>query len=476
MVCFGQGDLSMKILFIYPNMIQYPKNINFGIAYLAAILKQHRHEVALIDTTFGTSDQIILNQVHRHNPDLIAMSFVSANFPYASHVASLIKKITKTPIIAGGIHPTIAPEETLQKEGFDMICVGEGEEALLELVQSLEKGVKRLDINNLWFKKDDQIIRNPLRPLIADLDALPDADFSFFDYERYLKHQKQEASFLGSRGCPYRCTYCVNHTLQQLYRHKGPFVRFRSVDRIINEVNRIISAYDIRGIEFYDDTFTMKKDRVKEFCEKFKKEVNQPFKINARVDHLNEDLVAQLAKGGCVRVSIGLESGDPLIRRKILARDISDEQIITSCKLLRKYGIGFMTYNMIGIPGENLDNVKSTIALNRFIKPDFTNAFIFTAYKGTDLYEKCKKQGILDDNIIAIDSFYSSTNVKHPLIPLKKLKHLKKWFGFYVYLPFDKKRALLDLLDRSFITNRYYSRLRSALAGWFFRHYLSKGE
>ena len=453
----------MKVQLIYPNVVQYPKDISGGIAILSALLKRAGYEVDLIDTTFGMKDSEIISKVRKFNPNLIALSSISANFFYATHVATIIKKKFTIPTIIGGVHPTVAPEETIIKDCFDMICVGEGDDAFLELVQAIKQGEKNTAIKNIWFKENGRIIRNSVRPLIDDLDSLPDSDLDIYDYPRYLKSHNMSAAFLGGRGCPYKCAYCINYFHQNLYRKLGPCVRYRNVNNIIAELKKTIKKYDIiKKVEFNDDTFTFNKLRVKEFGEKYKREVGLPFHVNARVDNISEEICKDLSNSGCCRVRIGVESGDEQIRGKVLRRNISDKKIIEGCRLIKKYGMELYTYNMIGIPTERMENIKKTIELNRKIRPDFLAVSIFTAYKGTKLYELCKENGWLDEEK-AISSYYSSTNVKHPYFSFRKLNHIRKWFGFWVFVVYDLKKALMELIDRKLISFRSYSRFRTFL-------------
>jgi radical SAM superfamily enzyme YgiQ (UPF0313 family) len=453
----------MKVQFIYPNKVMHPKDISIGIAILSAVLKMNGHKVDLIDTTFGIEDSGVLAKVERFNPDLIALSSNSANFPYAVHLATLIKSKFAISTIIGGVHPTVAPAETITKECFDMICVGEGEEALLEVVQYLKqggKGGKRIAIKNIWFKENNTIIRNRSRPLITDLDSLPDPDLEIYDYPRYLKSHNMVASFLTTRGCPYGCTYCTNSALKTLHKGLGPWVRFRSVGNIMAEIKKTVNKFSVKKIEFYDDTFTLNTSHVRQFCKEYKHQVGLPFHVNARVDCISDEMCRYLAESGCCRVQIGLESGDEQIRKEILGRNISDETIIEACSLIKKHGMEVYTYNMIGIPHEGIDNIKKTIELNRKIRPDFMSASIFTAYKGTKLYEVCKENGWLDEQR-SLGSFYSSTNLKHPQIPIQKLKRMRKWFGFRVFIVYNPKRAIMELIDRHLITFKFYSRIRT---------------
>jgi radical SAM superfamily enzyme YgiQ (UPF0313 family) len=463
----------MKVLFVYPNTVRHPKDISLGIAYLSSVLKQHGHETVLVDTTFGMKEGEVLSRFRKSNPDLIAVSSVSNNFPYATHLAAAMKKEKGIPILLGGIHATVAPEESIMKDCIDMICIGEGEDAILELVQSMEKDERNTTIPNIWFKENGRIIKNPLRPLREDLDSIPHADLNIYDFPRYLENHNMVASLMGSRGCPYKCTYCINHTLKELYGGLGKFSRFRSVDNIISEIKNIIQDFNPQSFCLYDDTFTLDKKRIKEFCRKYKNEIGLPFSVNARVESLSDGMLDALSRSGCTRVSIGLEAGDPKIRKEVLKRNISDKQIIEGCHLIKKYGLELYTYNMIGIPEENMKSIRKTIELNRKVKPDYLIASIFTAYKGTELYEKCKNEGLLTDEIPS-HSYYTGSNVNHPSFPAWRLRHLRKWFGFHVFIKYNIKRAFIELFDRYLIMNRFYSRFRSLYANKVMQYFKMK--
>jgi len=452
----------MRVQFVYPNTVQHPKDISLGIALLSALLKRLGYEVDLIDTTFGMKDSEILLKIRKFNPDLIALSSISANFSYAVHIATLAKKQFLIPTIIGGIHPTVAPEEAIRKECFDMICIGEGEEALPELVQFLEEGKKEVTIKNIWFKENGVIHRNAVRPFVRELDSLPDADLEIYDYPRYLKNHNRVGGFISGRGCPYQCTYCINHFQQILYRGSGSWVRYRSITNLMTEIKNVIKKYDIKRIEFYDDTFTLDRSRVKAFCEQYVQEVGLPFHINARVDNLSEEMCRDLANGRCRRVQIGVESGDERIRKDFLGRTISDERIIEGCRLIKKYGMELYTFNMIGFPVEKMHHIRKTVELNRLIKPNAMAVSIFTAYKGTKLYETCKERGWLDE-AKSMGSYYSSTNIKNPFLSFRKLKCLQRWFGFWVFIGYDPKRALIELIDRNLIRFKSYSKIRTFL-------------
>ena len=453
----------MNILLIYPNIVESPKDISIGLATLSAMLKEEGHTISLIDTTFGMSDEDIIKKAKDFQPKLIAMTTATNDYNYAKHIISLLKFID-VPMIVGGFHPTVAPQDTIKD--FDFVCVGEGEEAIVEFADAIENNKDYTQIQNLWVKKGNEIIKNPVRPLIQDLDKLPLPDRSIYDYKKYLDWNHNTASFITTRGCPYMCTYCINHLQQKMYAGQGKFVRYRSVGNVIKEIKQVIEKYKPNNVEFYDDTFTLNKERMKEFCEEYSKEITIPFIVNARVNAVDKDIFEMLKKAGCIRVSIGIESGDPEIRNKILKRNMTDEQIINAFRWAKEAGLQTYSFNMIGVPGETKESIERTIKINQQIQPDYVGVSIFNACKGTELYNLCERDGLLIDEQAA-ESYFMSSNIKHPNFTLKQLIKIRNNFGFKVFFKFRKKRAIMDLVDRNLASVPHYTWLRSRLMDWF---------
>ncbi len=459
----------MKILFVYPNIVESPVDISTGLAILSALCKKAGHKTSLIDSSFGISDSDIIKKVKRFNPDIVAITTATNDFDYAVHIATLIKRNFELLIIAGGYHPTVYPEEVISKECFDIVCVGEGEYAFLELIKSLEKNKLNTKIKNLWFKKEQKnkisVIKNPLRLLIQDLDSLPLTDRTLFDYKRYLKWNHGTATFISIRGCPFKCSYCINNFLCKMYKGKGKYVRFRSVDNLFKEIKKTLKKYGkyIKNIEFYDDTFTLDEKRVKEFCRKYPKEIGLPFNINARVNAVRPEFFKLLKQAGCVRVSIGLESGDSYIRNKILKRNMTDRQIIETFNAVKKAGLKTYAFNMVGIPFETKASIKKTINLNKKCRPDYVGVSIFNAFKGTEIYDLCEKKGWLKKKYAR--SYFRESNINHPNFKISDLRKIRNTFGFKVFLAYNPLRAIIDLVDRSLSQINSYILIRSKIIG-----------
>jgi len=451
----------MKVLLIYPNVVESPKDISLGLGIISAMLKQKNHKVGLIDTTFRITKKEIIKKIKTFNPDLVGVTAATNDLYNAINICTLIKKIKNIPIVCGGYHATIAPEDIIKQDCFDIAAIGEAEYSFLKLIRSIEKGKINYNLKNLWFKNKGKIIKNPIGNLNQDLDKLPFADREFFDYQKYINSNRGLATFMSSKGCPFVCTYCINKVLIEKYKGKGAYLRFRSINNLFEEIKNVIKKYQVKEIEFYDDTFTLDKKRLKEFCERYPKEINLPFYINARVNAVTKEDFQILKKAGCVRVSIGIESGDTKIRNPVLKRNQTEEQIINTFKWAKEAGLKTYSFNMIGIPYETNESIKKTIELNRKVNPDYIGVSIFNAFKGTELYNLCLEKNWLNNTYSK--SYFQSTNIKHPNFTSKQLKKIRDRFGFEVYRYKNKKRAYIDLIDKKLTKVPFYTKLRSLL-------------
>jgi len=452
----------MKILLLYPNIVETPKDISLGLAIISSLLKKHNHTVKLLDTTFHNPNKQEIEKITKDfDPDLVAVTAATNDLNNAIRICKLIKSIKLTPIICGGYHATISPEDILEQDCFDVAAIGESEQSLLKFIDTLEKKEYNYNIENLWIKKDNEIIKNNIGELQQDLDSIPFADREIFNYQNYIDSNRGLATFISSKGCPFQCSYCINKVLMQKYKNKGKYLRFRSIDNLLKEIKEVISKYKVKEIEFYDDTFTLDKKRIKEFAEKYPKEINIPFYINARVNAVTKQDFKLLKEAGCIRVSIGIEAGDPFVRNTILKRNQTNEQIINTFKWAKEEGLKTYAFNMIGIPYEDEKSIKKTIELNRKIQPDYTGASIFNAFKGTDLYDLCKKNNWLKQTNST--SYFQSSNVKHPHFTIKKLKRIRDNFGFQIYKKTNIKRAYIDLIDKKLTKLPLYTKIRSKL-------------
>ncbi|OHA14716.1 MAG: hypothetical protein A2909_00090 [Candidatus Tagabacteria bacterium RIFCSPLOWO2_01_FULL_39_11] len=391
----------MKVLFFHRNAEW------LGIEYLSSALKKAGHETELIfdpgagdveykfkilDNLFDLTEKMV-KKAREYNPDLIAFSCLTNLYPWVSKMAERLKRDMQVPIIVGGLHPTILPDFVIQNPHIDIICVGEGEEPLTELLNSMREGEMDYTIKNLWFKKDGQIIKNSPRTLIQGLDALPFPDKDLF---------KKYGCFSGrlyvmtGRGCPNQCTYCFNSYYRKLLcSNNARYVRRRSVENVIKELIFFKSKYKLKEIFFYDDIFTINDVWVREFCLAYKKNIRLPFKILVHPQTVKKEIMSLLKDAGCIYVDIGVESGSEEIRYKLLKRNMSNQDIINTAKILKEVGIKFCTLNIVGFPGETREQMWETYKLNQALKPDGAIVSIFYPFPKTELTDYCLENNFL---------------------------------------------------------------------------------
>lgn len=383
---------------------------SLGLEYLSAVLKRAGHQVDMaFDPDISASffmeyrfltrlinfKEVLLKKIKSTQPDLVGFSCVTSMYPWVNAMAKFIKENFDIPIIVGGIHPTILPDLVINNPYVDFICRGEGEYALLELVDGLEKSKDVYSISNIWAKKDGMIYRNPIRPPISNLDELPFADRDISYKQGIFKNR---LSMIASRGCVFSCSYCVNCYLKkEIYNGvKHRFYRIRSVRSIIDEIKQVKSRYKIKDIHFADELFPANLEWIKEFSRLYKKEIGAPFYCLVRPNLIREEAVKLLKDAGCKVMRMGVESGDPYMLRNVLKRDVTIKQIKNSIKLIKKYNIYLEACVMFGLPGESREQAMRSMDLLLETKPNSIFTSMFTPYPRIDLAEYCFKNGFLD--------------------------------------------------------------------------------
>ncbi|MDO8517235.1 MAG: radical SAM protein [Nanoarchaeota archaeon] len=438
----------MKVLFI-----SKPFNIEpLGVMYLSSSLKKQGHSTDLVLTT-----ENLENKVEEFSPDILAYSLITGDHQFFDNTNRQLKKYDKFSI-AGGPHPTFFPE-WFKDSSFDAINIGEGELSFSELCNKLEKKQDITNIQNLWVKKDNKIYSNPPRNLIANLDEI-----SFPDRELVFKYPNigdgPIKHFIASRGCPFNCSYCFNASYSEIYQDKGKRVRFRSVDNLLDEVKQVVEESPTKFIYFQDDTFILNKEWVKEFSEKYKQKINLPFHSHLRANLVNDEIINSLSDAGCYSVHIASEAGSDYVRRNILNRNMTNEQIIDSVKKLKEKGIKVMLQNIIGLPFTSLEDDLETLELNRQCQPNYSWVSLFQPYPKTELGERCVKEGVYKGDFSDIgNNFFDQSVIE---IPNKNERvNLQKLFALAVKYPevYTQERLieLLEIPNKE--VNETYSRM-----------------
>ncbi|MFO8055909.1 MAG: radical SAM protein [bacterium] len=385
----------MRVLFIYPDVgTMLPLEYQHGLGYLVSALKRAGSDARVLYLHEEPAEKELALKVREYSPGLVGFSTTSNQYPQAVKYARLLKKAMDVPVIIGGVHASLDPENVISEPSFDMLCVGEGEGAIVDLARALERGEDCSDIPNLWVRRGEEIIKNEPRRLWEDLDSLPFPDREAFDFKSILEKQKS-ASLLSGRGCPFNCAYCANEGLRGLYRGKGSFVRRRSVDNVLEEMDTLAASYEVRKWHFHDDIFTLDRAWVEEFCERYPRKFSVPFDVNVRVETADRDMLSLLRSAGCEWILVGVESGSDRVRREVMGRPMEDARIEELFKHARELGLRTWSFNMVGLPGETEADAAATYELNRRLRPEHMQVSVFNPYPGTRLYEVCKERGVL---------------------------------------------------------------------------------
>ena len=459
-----------KVLFVYPNL----RGMNMlppAIAIFSQILKNNGFEIALFDTTyykigedfdsdkekekylavrpFDMTEEVTLKTanpfddldqlVNSFQPDLIAMSATEDIFPLGLR---LIKHIDKYNIltIVGGVFPTFAPLKVINNEEIDIVCVGEGEEALLELCNRLREKKDYSDIRGLWIKRNGKLIKNPIGKVV-DVDKIPLPDFSLFEEARLYRPMAGKIYRMfpveTHRGCPYSCSYCNSPAQRNLHNieYAGNYFRKRSVNMVKRELEFYRNSWGAEYFYFWADTFFAYTD--KEFDEfvGMYNDIRIPFWCQARPEQITEERIRQLRSVGLHRMALGIEHGNEEFRRRVINRKVSNEVIIKAFEIISDYSLpaGASVNNIVGFPTETPELAMDTIELNRSIadEVDTMNCYAFTPFHGTPLRELSVKMGYIEDDTFT-GCLTGEPVLNMPQFPKERIKGLMRTFSLYV--------------------------------------------
>lgn len=368
-----------------------------GLRTLSSVLRHEEHEVALAylrsisemhdeagkgdpegyhvppGSVSGADFRALEQLVRDFKPGLIGIGLTSNYTGLAKKITALLRRASNAPIIWGGIDPTANPDIAI--ESADIVCMGEGEGAMAELAARLAGGKPYADVANLWVRIDGEIRRNPVRPLVENLDHLPLPDFE--NQGKYYIHGGQaipgglpEVSnlheaypILAGRGCPFSCTYCCNSMLRSLYGAAG-YVRTRSVDHVLGELERARRMNpNLKIIEFHDDVFAVKPGWLEEFAEKYPRRIGLPFSCYTHANLCSRERVGLLKKAGIAFTIMGVQSGSKRFLEEIYQRKTSREDILQTARLLHEAGIPTVIDLITWTPLDTEEDHRQTLEL-----------------------------------------------------------------------------------------------------------------
>jgi len=437
----------MKVLFIYSltviesetKPLNGPGQMQLGISYISSLLKAHGHKTRLVvlSRVSGRKNRKIIDEcLRKFCPKLICFTAVSTEYPFIADVARYVKNhYPDIYLLIGGPHVSLNPNDALL-EDFDALCIGEGEYPVLELVSQLKKNVHPSGIPNLWIKNKSGIEKNEPRAFLQDLDSLPFPDREMWN-EWIGKREESRYAVLLGRGCPYQCSYCCNHVFAKLAA--GTYTRFRSPDSIVDEIRQLITKHPGQN-EIFLEAENLDANRVwaMEFClklERFNRTLSPPLSFGANLRIMPEadleDLFAACKKANISYLHIGLESGSERIRRQILRRSYSNEDVINAVALARKHGLRVGLFVMIGLPSETMADFWQTVKIARSCSPDWNLVSIFFPYPGTDAYLLCNDEGWLRTPVDT-EMERKKCVLDLPGFTKKQVEKSYTWFDYYV--------------------------------------------
>jgi len=385
-------------------------NMSFALSYISSYAKKQFPNIDVhIFAVFAYSEEYaytpcgVAGTISQWNPDMIAVSLMSVHWDGMDmYLHEIKRKMPDVPLLIGGYQAILNPEETIKHPDVDFICSGDGELPVADLIRLLY-GEKEGPVAGLWEKMSDGSVFCTESVQINDLNILPYPDYdiyydSFKDFSFFSSTGSQEKKFLFTmygRGCPYRCTYCSNSALLNLWRDKKHFLRKYEIEKYIGDLCRLKNKYNYDFIEFWDENFASNRGYIKKLLKLYKKKVGLPFSISCRVEELREDMCRMLSDAGCYVVYMGIESGNEEYRSSMLNRKMTNEQIKDAVKNCRKAGIRIRTYVMAGMPFETKDMLQESLDFVKSIAPDHASFYTYIPVRGTKLHKIAEQAGLI---------------------------------------------------------------------------------
>lgn len=423
-----------KVLIVYPDFVENNAGTKLkgsyseGIASISAVLKQGGHDVALYHMTGMVSKEEYIKELRDQKPEIVAFSTWTSAYKFVKELLAWTKE-EGVFTLCGGYHATLCPEEVIADPHVDCVCIGEGEYPTLDLCDRFGNKDAMHKTESLWFKVDGNIIKNPVRPFIEDLDTLPMPDMELFDFGNFLSSRIKTAIVMVSRGCIFSCTYCANSQLRKVYPRAAHYARFKGPDKAVEYLQHILDKYPyIEYFNFMDSILNMQKEWFEQFIVLYAEKLKIPFSCRLRLDLLDEEIVRKLKEAGCYLVDVGIESGDPDMRKDLLHRPMSDEVIEKSFSYFRKYKISTLTFNIVGLPHEDIRKSLKTVKLNARIKPNKMVVSIFYPFPHTKLTDMAKEAGFLPEGA----DYNTEVVCKQPQYPDAQVRFAQHYFKIFV--------------------------------------------
>ncbi len=415
---------------------------NIGLEIISANLKVAGHTVhAMVETIMDPSNRITgseqrnLDRLAGIKPYFLGIYVSTMRYQWCLKFARLVKShFPSIKIIFGGPHVTALPELVMEEPCVDIVGVGEGEEAMVELLSA----PGATNIRNLWFRKNGTIIRNPLRPLVQDLDAVPFPDRKMWlecvgrgEFRRYL--------VTVSRGCPFRCSYCFTNAQREMYEGLGQFVRHRSPENVIRELITAKHEFNINWIVFMDDNLALRKPWFLEFSKLYSKHINVPYACNTHLFTIDLERAQALKDSNCKFIMLGLQSGSEYVR-KLLNRDETNDNVRETSRICKQVGLKFTIDHIFGLTEDEEPYLMESARLYNEVRPNQVNTFFLYIFPRTAIMEM---KNLSKEEI----SLVNQGKYQAPTFRSSRDPHYINYRNLFVALPFIPRSSVTWILD-----------------------------
>ena len=364
------------------------------LATLLTLLKNREHDLSLLG--LARFDVVAVKAaLARTLPQLIYADVSSVCVTAARRTVQYIQEHEFLPIVVGGEHATVDPTDALSLPGVHAAAIGEPDASLVTYFERMKDPAISQIVQGVWLRDEQGLARPELPSLVEDLDSLPFAERELFGYGEYVAGTGEVEIAVG-RGCPQTCAYCVNPTIAEMYAERGTWVRRRSPENVIEEIELLREKYpDVRIIRFLDHTFALDSDWLGEFLRLYPTRCGLPFRCHLRANATSESLVRQLAQAHCKLADVEVISGSDFIRNEIFTMDLDELQIRDTFGWLREAGIKTRAIVYLGSPYDSEASLEDTRALLHRIRPDTLSARAYYPWPGTAATETCRENGWL---------------------------------------------------------------------------------
>jgi len=430
---------------------------HLGLEYLSAVLKGEGHTVSLaydcglfgpednvlyspaLERVFSKRDKVI-ETIEKSDPDVVGFTVYTGTFRWACDIAAEVRKRSEAPIVFGGIHASLVPQTVIEKKFVDYVVVGEGEYALLDILERLKSSGSMAGVENVWWKDGTEAHQNPVRPPIGDLDALPLPDKSLFEED---VNYRDDYLTMSTRGCRFRCSFCCESHINRVYG--GRYYRRRGVEGMLAELQGMKDRYRFREANFFDPVFFIDKSWMREFLGRYKTTIGVPFRCFGHTTFMDEEAAELLKDGGCYAIEFGFQTANESLRRNVLGRAETEEANRRAFEVCDRYGIRYDLDHIFGLPGETEEDL---IAAARYYSErrllNRIKCHNLTYFPGLEIVDAALQSGDLDEADRAslaegeIHDFFHEDGIRDP-----ERKRLKQ--------SFEKLYKLLPLLSTRWV-------------------------